>query len=119
VTAREIVKYPLIGVDANDPRGRIMVGLFARHALHCEVAIRARFGTTVCALVSHGLGVAIVDEFTLTADQWHGSGRSISSSRVRSRPASCTAGMCRCRAMRHGSRRPCTVRWRAWRGPQK
>ena len=65
VTTDEIVKYPLIGVDPNDPYGRIMAGLFASHALHYEVTIRARFGSTVCALVSHGLGVAIVDEFTL------------------------------------------------------
>ena len=47
-----------------------MAGLFANHALHYEVTIRARFGSTVCALVSHGLGIAIVDEFTLAADQW-------------------------------------------------
>ena len=72
VTAAEIVKYPLIGIDANDPHGRIMVGLFARHALRHEVTIRARFGTTVCALVSQGLGIATVDEFTLAADQWPG-----------------------------------------------
>jgi DNA-binding transcriptional LysR family regulator len=54
----------------NDPHGKIMAGLFASHALHYEVTIRARFGSTVCALVSHGLGIAIVDEFTLAADQW-------------------------------------------------
>ena len=47
-----------------------MAGLFASHALHYEVTIRARFGSTVCALVSCGLGIAIVDEFTLAADQW-------------------------------------------------
>lgn len=70
VTADEIVKHPLIGVDPNDPYGRIMAGLFADHALHYDVTIRARFGSTVCALVSHGLGIAIVDEFTLAADQW-------------------------------------------------
>jgi DNA-binding transcriptional LysR family regulator len=70
VTAREIVKYPLIGVDANDPYGRIMAGIFSRQALPYAVTIRARFGSTVCALVSHGLGIAIVDEFTLAADQW-------------------------------------------------
>ena len=64
------MKYPLIGVDPNDPYGRIMAGLFASHDLHYEVTIRARFGSTVCALVSHGLGIAIVDEFTLAADQW-------------------------------------------------
>jgi DNA-binding transcriptional LysR family regulator len=70
VTAREIVKYPLIGVDPNDPYGRIMAGLFARHALNYEVTIHARFGSTVCALVTQGLGIAVVDEFTLAADQW-------------------------------------------------
>src|SRR5215475_273896 len=72
VTTDEIVKYPLIGVDPNDPYGRIMAGIFARHALSYEVTIRARFGSTVCALVSHGLGIAVVDEFTLAADQWPG-----------------------------------------------
>jgi DNA-binding transcriptional LysR family regulator len=34
------------------------------------VTIRARFGTTVCALVSAGLGIAVVDEFTLAAGYW-------------------------------------------------
>jgi DNA-binding transcriptional LysR family regulator len=58
VTAKEIVKYPLIA------------GLFASHGLPYEVVIRARFGSTVCALVSLGLGIAIVDEFTLASDQW-------------------------------------------------
>lgn len=70
VTAAEIVKYPLIGVDPNDPYGRIMAGLFTSHGLHYEVTVRARFGSTVCALVANGLGIAIIDEFTLAADQW-------------------------------------------------
>ena len=70
VTAAEIVKYPLIGVDPTDPYGRIMAEVFASQALHYEVTIRARFGSTVCALVTHGLGIAIIDEFTLAADHW-------------------------------------------------
>ena len=70
VAAEEIVKYPLIGVDPNDPYGRIVAEVFAQHALHYEVTIRARFGSTVCSLVSHGLGIAIIDEFTLAADHW-------------------------------------------------
>lgn len=70
VAADEIVKHPLIGVDPNDPYGRIVANLFARRDLHYDVTIRARFGSTVCALVSLGLGIAIVDEFTLAADQW-------------------------------------------------
>jgi DNA-binding transcriptional LysR family regulator len=72
VTATEIAKYPLIGVDPNDPYGRIMTGVFARQALHYEVTIRARFDSTVCALVMQGLGIAVIDEFTLAADYWPG-----------------------------------------------
>jgi DNA-binding transcriptional LysR family regulator len=70
VTADKIVEYPLIGVDPNDPYGRIMAGIFSNKALHYEVTIRARFGSAVCALVSQGLGIAIIDEFTLAADNW-------------------------------------------------
>jgi DNA-binding transcriptional LysR family regulator len=70
VAADQIVKYPLIGIDPNDPYGRIMAGIFSNHALSYEVTIRARFGSTVCALVTNGLGVAIIDEFTLAADNW-------------------------------------------------
>lgn len=70
VTAEQMVKYPLIGVDPNDPYGRIMAGIFADRALHYQVTIRARFGSAVCALVSQGLGIAIIDEFTLAADNW-------------------------------------------------
>lgn len=72
VNAQDIVKYPLIGVDPNDPYGRIMANVFASHSLDYQVTIRARFGSTVCALVAQGLGVAIIDEFTLAADQWPG-----------------------------------------------
>jgi DNA-binding transcriptional LysR family regulator len=72
VTAREIADYPLIGVDPNDPYGRIMANLFTSQGLGYEVTIRARFGSTVCALVGQGLGIAVVDAFTLAAGQWPG-----------------------------------------------
>src|SRR5262245_21595820 len=42
VAVDEIVKFPLIGVDPDDPHGRIMTGLFASHALDYDVPIRAR-----------------------------------------------------------------------------
>jgi DNA-binding transcriptional LysR family regulator len=70
VTADEIVKYPLIGIDPNDPYGRIMAAIFREHALSYEVTIHARFGSTVCALVTQGLGIAIIDEFTLAGGNW-------------------------------------------------
>jgi DNA-binding transcriptional LysR family regulator len=72
VSAAEIVKHPLIGIDPNDPYGRIMAGIFSHHGLTYEVTIRARFGSTVCALVTNGLGVAVIDEFTLAGGNWPG-----------------------------------------------
>ena len=61
----EITRYPLIGIDPNDPYGRIMAEIFLRHRLDYEMTIRARFGTTVCALVKSGLGIAVIDQFTV------------------------------------------------------
>jgi DNA-binding transcriptional LysR family regulator len=65
VSAAEIIRYPLIGIDPNDPYGRIMAEIFARNELGYDITIRARFGTTVCALVKAGLGIAVIDQFTV------------------------------------------------------
>jgi DNA-binding transcriptional LysR family regulator len=69
ISAEEIVRHPLIGIDPNDPYGRIMAEIFLRKGLTYDITIRARFGVTVCALVKAGLGVAIIDQFTVA----HGS----------------------------------------------
>lgn len=65
VSAREMVRYPLIGIDPSDPYGRIMAEIFSRSAMSYEITIRARFGSTVCALVRAGLGIAVIDQFTV------------------------------------------------------
>jgi DNA-binding transcriptional LysR family regulator len=65
ITAAEMTRHPLIGIDPNDPYGRIMAAIFARHRLSYDITIKARFGTTVCALVKAGLGIAIIDQFTV------------------------------------------------------
>ena len=65
ISVAQIARYPLIGIDPNDPFGGIMAGIFAREGLDYEIAIRARFGTTVCALVKQNLGVAVLDIFTV------------------------------------------------------
>src|SRR5439155_468240 len=52
-------------IDPNDPYGRIMAEIFARNKLDYDITIRARFGTTVCALVKAGLGIAVIDQFTV------------------------------------------------------
>lgn len=65
VTPAEIASCPLIGIDPNDPYGGIMASIFARENLDYDIAIRARFGTTVLALIKEDLGVAVVDTFTV------------------------------------------------------
>jgi DNA-binding transcriptional LysR family regulator len=42
-----------------------MAEIFARKKLNYDMTIRARFGTTVCALVKAGLGIAVIDQFTV------------------------------------------------------
>lgn len=72
VSAGEIVRHPLIGIDPSDPYGRIMAGIFSAQGLDYRVTIKARFGSTVCALVTNGLGVAVIDVFTLEGTNWPG-----------------------------------------------
>ena len=72
IAAAEIARHPLIGIDPNDPYGRIMASIFTQKALAYDVVIKARFGSTVCALVTNGLGIAVIDEFTVAGDNWPG-----------------------------------------------
>ncbi len=60
-----MVRHPLIGIDPNDPYGRIMANIFRRKALDYDIIISARFGTTVCSLVAAGLGIAVIDQYTV------------------------------------------------------
>lgn len=68
VSVHDIHRHPMIGIEPNDPYGRIMANLFTSHDLAYDISIRTRFGTTVGALVANGLGIAVLDEFTLAGD---------------------------------------------------
>lgn len=65
ISPAEIARHTLIGIDPNDPYGRIMTEIFHRENLCYDMKIKARFGTTVCALVAANLGIAIIDQFTV------------------------------------------------------
>ena len=47
------------------PTGAVMAGMFERAGIEYRMNIKARFGTTVCSLVAAGLGIALIDEFTV------------------------------------------------------
>lgn len=72
ISASEMTKYPLIGIDPKDPYGRIMADTFDMNGLNYDITIRARFGTTVCALVKAGLGIAVIDQFTVAHGEFPG-----------------------------------------------
>ena len=46
-----------------------MAAMFKDAGVEYRMNIKARFGTTVCSLVAQGLGIAIIDEFTVAHGQ--------------------------------------------------
>ena len=72
IGAAEMARYPLIGIDPNDPYGSIMARIFREKGVDYDIQIRARFGTTVCSLVAAGLGIAMIDQFTVANGAVHG-----------------------------------------------
>jgi len=67
VSLADLIEYPLIGIEPNDPYGRILASGFVDNGLPFELAIRARFAQTMCSLVANDLGVAVLDEFSVAS----------------------------------------------------
>lgn len=65
VSVRDLAQHALIGVDPADPYGAILARPFREAGLPVDHAIRGRFAQTVVSLVRHGLGVAVIDEFSV------------------------------------------------------
>ena len=65
VETRRLAEEPLIGVDDSDPYGAVTAEPFRRAGIPRRLSIRGRFAQTVVSLVRHGLGVAIIDEFSV------------------------------------------------------
>jgi DNA-binding transcriptional LysR family regulator len=75
VSVRDLLREPLIGVAPSDPYGRITAGPFVEAGLEHSLSIRARFAQTVVSLVRHGLGVAVIDEFSVAGGTMPGLAR--------------------------------------------
>jgi DNA-binding transcriptional LysR family regulator len=65
LSVHDIAAEPLIGVDASDPYGAITARPFTDAGLPRRLSVKARFAQTVVSLVRHGLGVAVIDEFSV------------------------------------------------------
>lgn len=65
ISVAEMARHPLIGIDPEDPYGAVMAAVFKDRGYRYDTSIRARFGTSVCRLVAEGLGIAVIDSFTV------------------------------------------------------
>lgn len=65
ISVHDLKDQPLIGVDPLDPYGRLLAQPFVEAGLSVEYSMRGRFAQTVVSLVRHGLGVAVIDEFSV------------------------------------------------------
>lgn len=65
VSVHDLARETLIGVDANDPYGAQLIRPFTEAGIDPRFALRGRFAQTVVGLVRHGLGVAVIDEFSV------------------------------------------------------
>ena len=72
ITPAEMAEHPLIGINPKDPYGAVMAAMFTQAGVKYQMSIKARFGTTVCSLVAAGLGIAIIDEFTVAHNSVRG-----------------------------------------------
>ena len=65
LSVHDLAAEPLIGVDPDDPYGRQLFRPFADAGIEPRFALRGRFAQTVVSMVRHGLGVAVIDEFSV------------------------------------------------------
>jgi DNA-binding transcriptional LysR family regulator len=72
LTVADIAGEELIGVDERDPYGRITAEPFRAAGVPRRLSVKARFAQTVVSLVRHGLGVAVIDEFSVAGPHMPG-----------------------------------------------
>lgn len=75
LSVADIADEPLIGVDERDPYGAITARPFTEAGRPRRLSVKARFAQTVVSLVRHGLGVAIIDEFSVAGPTMPGLAR--------------------------------------------
>jgi len=61
----DIADEPLISFRSHTPHGALITGMFAEARFEREVSTYVRFAETACTFVQNGLGLAIVDAFTV------------------------------------------------------
>jgi len=65
ISVHDLADEPMIGVDPHDPYGAKLAQPFRVAGIELRHSIRGRFAQTVVSLVRHGLGVALIDAFSV------------------------------------------------------
>lgn len=65
ISLKQIVGEHIISFQKDTPHAQIVAGMFAKARAKFEVSTYVRYAETAVAFVEHGLGVAVVDEFTV------------------------------------------------------
>ncbi|WP_238367160.1 LysR family transcriptional regulator [Mesobacterium pallidum] len=65
ISVHDLVRHPVIGLEPADPYGRLLARPFEKEGLTVQHAMRGRFAQTLVSFVRHGLGVAVIDEFSV------------------------------------------------------
>ncbi|MDZ4137001.1 MAG: LysR family transcriptional regulator, partial [Paracoccaceae bacterium] len=65
ISVHDLAREPFVGVDPEDPYGAILAQPFREAGLVLRYSMRGRFAQTLVSLVRHGLGVAVIDEYSV------------------------------------------------------
>lgn len=65
VAIEDMATFPMIGIAPTDPYGEILARPLANAGLTVDFTIEARLGQTLISLVAQGLGVAVIDAFSV------------------------------------------------------
>lgn len=65
ISVHDLAGEDVVGVDPGDPYGAILAQPFRKAGIEPRHTMRGRFAQTVVSLVRHGLGVAVIDEFSV------------------------------------------------------
>lgn len=65
ISVQDLAQEPFVGVDPADPYGANLAKPFLEAGITPRYTMRGRFAQTVVSLVRHGLGVAVIDEFSV------------------------------------------------------
>jgi len=70
ITANDLLEQNFISFDSTSPHGKVIEKFFEDAGIKKEIDLQVRFAETACALVEQGLGVALLDEFTVNGGKY-------------------------------------------------